>query len=273
MGKPKTKGRRSSANEVPITVAEKPANPPTPNADSLPDLSAGVLANLTKRIEQGFQDQKAQPQKEKKVAVSELKKKKDARPQPEPKPDNKKGKKRDRNGEVIAPLVGAEGKSVSKPDEREGQGNALENEIYAIGGSKEDYDLLAGVDSDSEMEIFEATPKKKSGKAVNENTLRNDIEKMLKGGNPSPASKSASKKAAVADTAPLAPKPARETKSPKEVKPSRETPKQNTLKKSNPNQEEVAGPKKLTQQHSSRSSNLVSFSFLHLPFQSRSKLT
>ncbi|PGH34765.1 ribosome biogenesis protein MAK21 [[Emmonsia] crescens] len=257
MGKPKTKGRRSSANEVPITVAEKPANPPTPNADSLPDLSAGVLANLTKRIEQGFQDQKAQPQKEKKVAVSELKKKKDARPQPEPKPDNKKGKKRDRNGEVIAPLVGAEGKSVSKPDEREGQGNALENEIYAIGGSKEDYDLLAGVDSDSEMEIFEATPKKKSGKAVNENTLRNDIEKMLKGGNPSPASKSASKKAAVADTAPLAPKPARETKSPKEVKPSRETPKQNTLKKSNPNQEEVAGPKKLTQQHSSRSSNLV----------------
>ncbi|PGH00151.1 ribosome biogenesis protein MAK21 [Blastomyces parvus] len=264
MGKPKTKGGRFSANEIPITAAEKPANPSTANADSLPDLSAGVLANLTKRIEQGFQDQKSQPQKEKKANGSELKKKKDARPQSEPKPDNKKGKKRDRNGEVIAPQVGAKGKPESKLDERGAHGNALENEIYAIGGTKEDYDLIAGIDSDSEMEVFEDTPKQRNGKSVNENTLRRDIEKMLGGDNPSPAPKSTAKKADVADPIHLAPKPAKETKLAKENKPpkdtllSRETPTQNTLKKkSNPNQEEVAGPKKLTQQQSVRSSNLV----------------
>ncbi|EEQ85006.1 hypothetical protein RJZ56_007198 [Blastomyces dermatitidis] len=258
MGKPKTKGRRFSANEVPIAAAEKPANSSTTNTDSLPDLSTGVLANLTKRIEQGLQDQKSQPRKEPKATASELKKKKDARPQFERKPDNKKGKKRDRNGEVIAPRVSAKGKPGSKLDEGGAHGSALENEIYSIGGTKEDYDLLAGIDSDSEMEVFEDTPNKQNGKSVNENTLRKDLEKMLGADNPSPASKPTAKKANVANPIHLAPKPAKETKPPKDIQPSIETPTQNTLKKkSNPNQEEVSGSKKLTQQHSARSSNLV----------------
>ncbi|OAX82919.1 hypothetical protein ACJ72_02726 [Emergomyces africanus] len=257
MGKPKTKGRRSSANEVPVTVAEKPANSPIPNVDSLPDLSAGVLANLTKRIEQGLQDQKTQPQKERSVAASELRKKKDVRPQPEPKPDNQKGKKRDRNGEVIIAHGGAKGNSVPKDAERNSNGTQLENEIYAIGGSKEDYDLLAGVDSDSEMEVSEDGPGMQRGKAVNENTLRNDIEKMLKGENPSPAPKPANKKSVVTDIAPPAPKPPKENKAPKETKTSRENQNQQPLQKPHSDQDGVAGSKKLTQQQSSRSSNLA----------------
>ncbi|OJD28055.1 hypothetical protein ACJ73_00538 [Blastomyces percursus] len=255
MGKPKTKGRRFSANEV---ASEKPANSSTANADSLPDLSAGVLANLTKRIEQGLQDQKSQPQKEPKATASELKKKKNSRLQSEPKLDNKKGKKRDRNGEIIAPQVSVTGKPGSKLDEKGTHGSALENEIYAIGGTKEDYDLLAGIDSDSEMEVFEDTPDKQNGKSVNENTLRKDLEKMLGGDNPSQAPNPTAKKADVANPIHLAPKPAKETKPPKDIQSSREIPTQNTLnKKSNPNQVEVAGSKKITQQHSARSSNLV----------------
>ncbi|OJD18298.1 hypothetical protein AJ78_01674 [Emergomyces pasteurianus Ep9510] len=259
MGKPKTKGRRSSANQVPITVIEKPANPPVPDVDSLPDLSVGVLASLTKRIEQGLQDQKTQPQKEKKVTASELRKKKDVRPQPKTKPDNQKGKKRDRNGEVIAPRGGPKGNSAPKPDEREGHGTQLENEIYAIGGSKEDYDLLAGVDSDSEMEVYADRPGTQSGKAVNENTLRNDIEKMLKGENPSPAPMPGSKMSAVADIATPTPKPSKEKKAPKETKMPQETPNQKTLQKPHPRPEEIASSKKLIQQQNSRSpsSNLV----------------
>lgn len=260
MGKPKTKERRSSANGVPNTASEMPANPLTLNADSLPDLSLSVLAKLKRRIEQGFQDQEPQSQKDKKVSLSELKQKTNAGPQSEPKAVNKKGKKRDRNGEIIAPQEGKE-KPRSKFDERGENGNLLENEIYAIGGTKEDYDLLADVESDSEMEIFEDTPRKYSAKAVNEHTLRNDIEKMLKGDNPSPPPKPASKKAVVADIVPIDPKPAKESKSLQQVKPSKEAPKQNTLKKPNPNQEEVSVPGRLAQQRDTRSSNLVSFYF------------
>ncbi|EGC43319.1 CCAAT-box-binding transcription factor [Histoplasma capsulatum var. duboisii H88] len=256
MGKPKTKERRSSANGVPNTASEMPANPLTPNADSLPDLSLSVLAKLKRRIEQGFQDQKPQSQKDKKVSVSELKQKANAGPQSEPKAVNKKGKKRDRNGEIIAPQEGKE-KPRSKFDERGENGNLLENEIYAIGGTKEDYDLLVDVESDSEMEIFEDTPRKYNAKAVNEHTLHNDIEKMLKGDNPSPAPKPASKKAVVADIVPIDPKPAKESKSLQQVKPSKEARKQNTLKKPNPNQEEVSVPGRLARQRDTRSSSLA----------------
>ncbi|PGG99901.1 hypothetical protein AJ79_08383 [Helicocarpus griseus UAMH5409] len=236
------KDRRSSANEATITAAETPANPPAPNGDSVPDFSAGVLANLTKRIEQRLQGQdgaETKPEKAKKAPVNDAKKKKDARPQPEAKPDNNKGKKRDRNGEVIGPQKAAKGKSAPR-EEREEQGDTLENEIYAIGGSKEDYDLLAGVDSDSEMEISEDGPTKQSGKGGSEKDLRDDIERMLKGGNPSSAPKPATKKTPVAETTP---------------KPSKEASKKNATKKQV--QQEEAVPKKQAQSQNSRLSNLA----------------
>ncbi|EEH41484.1 CCAAT-box-binding transcription factor [Paracoccidioides lutzii Pb01] len=258
MGKSKTKGRRSSANDIAISAAEKPAKPPVSNTDSLPDLSDGILANLTKRIEQRLQGRvgaETLPQKEVKAPTDELGNRKYAGPQAEVKSDNRKEKKRDWNGEVIAPQGAVKGRERPK-GKREGHGNKLENEIYAIGGSKEDYDLLAGIDSDSEMEMSAVTPKQ-DGKQVNENTLRNDIAQMLKGGNPSPASKPPSKKVSVAEAVTPVPasKPSREANSPKESKPSKEPPKKINLKK--PTHAEDSESKKLNQLHNSRLSNMV----------------
>ncbi|KAK2800988.1 hypothetical protein FQN51_005551 [Onygenales sp. PD_10] len=249
MGKSKVKSRRSSAGDPAATTGGVSVNASGPNADPLPDLSAGVLANLTERIQQRLQAPKSaekQPGKNKKASVNEPKKKQDAPPpQPPAKPDNKKGKKRDRNGDVIAPQQTAKGKAGSKEDKK-GNGKSLEDEIYAIGGSKEDYELLAGVDSDSEMELSED---KQSGKGVSEKALRADIERMLKGDNPSPAPKASAKKPAPAPSEPAAPaqKPAKQA--------PKETPKKNTPKK--PAQEEQPRPTKEAPSKSSRASNLA----------------
>ncbi|KAI1905562.1 RNA-binding ribosome biosynthesis protein mak21 [Ophidiomyces ophidiicola] len=88
-------------------------------------------------------------------------------------------KKRDRSGQVITH------QRRPTPKQKNAQcSNVLRQEIYAVGGTKEDYDLLACVESDSEMEDA-------LGEGCDDSeALRRNIAIILKGGviNSSPGS-------------------------------------------------------------------------------------
>ena len=63
--------------------------------------------------------------------------------------------------------------------EKKNDGDVLEREIYAIGGSKEDYELLADVESDSEIEMIQVAAAGSNG-TKDEEKLRKDIANMVK---------------------------------------------------------------------------------------------
>jgi ribosome biogenesis protein MAK21 len=93
------------------------------------------------------------------------------------------GKKRDRNGAVIEKEDKVQkGENLQKTnpqdedDEAGDEDDVLRKEILALGGSKEDFDLLAGVVSDSEAEDSAQTKP-----ALNEDALRKELAKLLKG--------------------------------------------------------------------------------------------
>ncbi|KAL1955791.1 hypothetical protein VTO42DRAFT_8111 [Malbranchea cinnamomea] len=169
----KGKGKRRSSTGAATTPGAGSTDVVKNAVDSLPNLSEGVLSKLTKTIEQKLQeDTKAKPQNPKKAGPVNNKELQFSN-----KPAAKKGKKRDRSGKVIPQKSNsnpAENLKASKSDD------ALEKEIYAIGGTREDYDLVAGVESGSEVDGDgdEAT----SGKGKNDDdALRNDIAKLLGG--------------------------------------------------------------------------------------------
>lgn len=180
----KSKGKRSSgANDV-IPDGGVAVNDSAPAADALPQLEESAFAGLRQKIEQRLKDQSASKQKPKnnkgKSGPSDMPQKKEPAPKPQPKQasnndKNNKGKKRDRNGEVIA----REDKVVSKdkkPASKENQDDVLRQEILALGGTEEDLDLIAGVGSDSEVE--DATEKKSKGKS-DDASLRKELSSIL----------------------------------------------------------------------------------------------
>ncbi|KAJ9367276.1 hypothetical protein DTO282F9_3303 [Paecilomyces variotii] len=181
----KNKGRRSTGGETSLPNGAAAIQESAPAQDSLPNLDESALANLTKRIEQRLKDGNGTPKKDQKKSkddsVNEGKKgkkdrkdKKDERKNPA-KQDSNKGKKRDRNGDVIS----REEKEAGKKNKDEAN-DALRQEILALGGSKEDFDLIAGVDSDSEVEGQNITSaKSKDGNS--EDALRKELSKMLEG--------------------------------------------------------------------------------------------
>lgn len=181
----KNKGRRSTGGETSLPNGAAAIQESAPAEDSLPNLDESALANLTKRIEQRLKDGNGTPKKDQKKSkddsVNEGKKgkkdrkdKKDERKNPA-KQDSNKGKKRDRNGDVIS----REEKEAGKKNKDEAN-DALRQEILALGGSKEDFDLIAGVDSDSEVEGQNITSaKSKDGNS--EDALRKELSKMLEG--------------------------------------------------------------------------------------------
>jgi ribosome biogenesis protein MAK21 len=112
----------------------------------------------------------------------EPRKKADETPVKEQRPpannSEKKGKKRDRSGKVIASKPNgtpADRAKASRPK------NALEQEIYAVGGTQDDYDLLAGVESGSEIEGEDAPTSLGLTKA-GDDELRKDLATLLGGG-------------------------------------------------------------------------------------------
>ncbi|CAG8897305.1 unnamed protein product [Penicillium nalgiovense] len=154
------KGKRSSgANEIaPATSTSAPAAETTP---SMPDESA--FAGLRQKIEQRLKNQNQSTGKGKKdntkpsapAANAFTNKGKQSPAKPGRPQDSAQGKKRDRNGEVIAREQNKGGmnkqekpKGVKKSNDDE----TLRQEIMAMGGTEEDLDLLAGVDSESEVE-------------------------------------------------------------------------------------------------------------------------
>lgn len=181
----KGKGKRSSgANE---TVADGGVSAtdtqPTPN---LPQLDEGAFAGLRQKIEQRLKDQnsgKGKGKNNKSKAPNEekaiTKKEKDTTPKKSGRnQESAQGKKRDRNGDVIAREEKKAGKNKqSKPEgpKQGGQDETLRQEILALGGTEEDLDLLAGVDSESEVEGGPSKSKTKGG----DDDLRKELSKML----------------------------------------------------------------------------------------------
>lgn len=155
------------------------------NTDSLPTFSGASLADLSKKISQKLQDSQN--------SKAKISSRKGPGPKTNTKPEskrddsvskstaseNKKGKKRDRNGQIITP------QTTKRPLERKNDSTseALEQEIYANGGTKEDFELLAGVESDSEMEVV-MDGGAGAAEADNESqTLRQNIASIMKGVN------------------------------------------------------------------------------------------
>ena len=194
----KSKGKRRSSAGATNAPIDSTINSTNNAADSLPDMSAGVLANLTKKIEQNLQGndktKPAAPKKSKPGLNKEL--------QPQAKVSDNKGKKRDRSGKVI-PSTNANRTQESKGAKGEEVDDVLEKEIYAFGGTREDYDLLAGLDSGSEVEWNDSAASK-GGK--DDSDLRNDIAKLLGGGNVSSSEPRREKPESAPAKAPVAPK-------------------------------------------------------------------
>lgn len=154
----KGKGKRSSgANE---TAPEANVSAPPADTTAMPDESA--FAGLRQKIEQRLKNQSQNSGKGKKNnktpapvkdTVSKKEKQspaKSSRPQ-----DTAQGKKRDRNGEVIArnEKNGVKEKQQKPKGSKKGNDDeTLRQEILAMGGTEEDLDLLAGIDSESEVE-------------------------------------------------------------------------------------------------------------------------
>ncbi|KAF3028342.1 hypothetical protein E8E15_001779 [Penicillium rubens] len=154
------KGKRSSgANEVaPATSTSAPATETTP---SMPDESA--FAGLRQKIEQRLKNQNQSTGKGKKdntkpsapAANASANKGKQSPAKPSRPQDSAQGKKRDRNGEVIAREQnngGMNKQEKPKGGKKSNEDETLRQEIMAMGGTEEDLDLLAGVDSESEVE-------------------------------------------------------------------------------------------------------------------------
>ncbi|KAJ1713796.1 CCAAT-box-binding transcription factor [Aspergillus flavus] len=180
----KGKGKRSSG--VTAVAPEGGANDSNAGANAVPQFEESAFAGLRQKIEQRLKDQNAakqKPKNNKKDASNDTPKKNN---ESTPKFDTKrndtyknKGKKRDRNGEVIAREdKNASGKDKSSKSKEADQSDALRQEILALGGTEEDYDMLAGVDSESEVEDAKNTSKG-SGSKSEEDALRKELSGIL----------------------------------------------------------------------------------------------
>lgn len=183
----KGKGKRASgANEAlpesGVSVSE-PQNTP-----GLPQIDESAFAGLRQKIEQRLKDQSSGKGKSKKTGKPDAsaektptKKEKDVAPKAGKFPESAHGKKRDRNGDVIAREEKKGGKDKRgqpekiQPEKKGNNDDALRQEILALGGTEEDLDLLAGIDSESEVEGAPSKPKGQGG----DEDLRKELSKML----------------------------------------------------------------------------------------------
>lgn len=182
----KGKGKRSSGVNTIVPEGGVPVNDSNIGADA-PQIEESAFAGLRQKIEQRLKDQNSAKQKpnNKKAKATPNdtpKKNNDAVPKPVTKradTDKNKGKKRDRNGEVIArDDKNASGKDKSSKSKEADQTDALRQEILALGGTEEDYDLLAGVDSESEVEDEKDASKGSKSKSE-EDALRKELSGIL----------------------------------------------------------------------------------------------
>ncbi|KGO73504.1 CCAAT-binding factor [Penicillium italicum] len=172
------KGKRSSGatENAPATSVSTPAAETMP---FMPDESA--FAGLRQKIEQRLKNQNQSTGKGKKdntkpsafAVNASATKGKPSSANPGRNQDSAQGKKRDRNGEVIAREQNKGGftkQEKPKVGKKTNDDETLRQEILAMGGTEEDLDLLAGVDSESEVEG-------ESGKV--DDDLRKQLSSML----------------------------------------------------------------------------------------------
>lgn len=183
----KGKGKRSSGADTVIPDGGVAVNDSNAGTETLPQIEESAFAGLRQKIEQKLKDQNnAKQQKSKNKSKSDSKDtpKKENAPKPGPTQDSKKanddnkGKKRDRNGDVIAKEEKTGGKGKPSKSSSEDENDALRQEILALGGTEEDLDLVAGVGSESEVEDKADAPKKQSNKS-NDDSLRKELSSML----------------------------------------------------------------------------------------------
>ncbi|KAK2750339.1 hypothetical protein FQN57_003819 [Myotisia sp. PD_48] len=159
----------------------------TEDASMLPQFPDISVANLTKRIEQklkgrGKEDEAGEKSTQNvKPKPSKIANSKERGLRSENQQAPKANKKRDRSGKPIVPHTNENRQSSNST--HGGRNKSLEDEIYSIGGTKEDLDLIAGVESDSEMEDKDNT----AGTANNLDKLRKDLGKLINGGDSAPA--------------------------------------------------------------------------------------
>lgn len=178
----KEKGKRSSGASEAV-LDRGMAVPDTQATPSVPQLDESAFAGLRQKIEQRLKGQSSgkvksnknsKPQVPAKQALA--KKGKEAISKPNKSRETAQGKKRDHHGEVIArdEKNGGKNKERKSGSSKNDADETLRQEILALGGTEEDFDLLAGVDSESEVEDAPATSKKGS-----EDALRKELSKML----------------------------------------------------------------------------------------------
>ncbi|EED24119.1 CCAAT-box-binding transcription factor [Talaromyces stipitatus ATCC 10500] len=179
----KNKEKRSSTGKA--SQAEKPHDVGESKAsadDNILSLDAGALANLTRNIEQKLKDGKDAANKKsqrqvnnsrtgtKKSPLKDVREKKETTNKPQ---NSNQGKKRNRDGEFIdKPAKGGNAEIDRSQD------NILRKEILALGGSEEDFDLVAEVASDSEVEGPASGPNKRAGSS--DDALRKELAQLLK---------------------------------------------------------------------------------------------
>ena len=185
----KGKGKRPSEMKEEIAEGETKND----SAGSAPKLDESAFAGLRQTIEQRLKNEnESKQQKENKKknntggknpnknstndAKSAKDKSKDNKHTPVVKQDTNKGKKRGNDGEVIPKR---EENDRVKIQPRDGDENdILHKEILALGGTHEDFDLLANVDSEEEIDVsadVSTNPKNKT----EESSIRNELSKIL----------------------------------------------------------------------------------------------
>lgn len=179
----KGKGKRSSG----VTGTAADARAPSAKPQITPDMSQldeSAFAGLRQTIEQRLKNQSSSKGKSKKdnkpqasIEITPTKMGQSTALRTGKKQDSTQGKKRDRNGDVIARegKKGGKNKQTKPEDSKDEEEIAtLRQEILALGGTEEDLELLAGVDSESEVEGVSS-----KGNKGGDNDLRKELSKML----------------------------------------------------------------------------------------------
>lgn len=188
MAKNNNKGKDSAIPNGGVAL-----NDSNTGGDSLPNFEENAFAGLRQKIEQKLKDQNSKsknkgkggakdalkddiPKKDAPTPKKDNNNKKETAPKPapkqEPKNDNK-GKKRDRSGDVIMREEKPAGKDKAS---KSNDDDTLRQEILALGGTEEDLDLIAGAESEDEVE--DANISRKSGKS-DDDALRKELSGML----------------------------------------------------------------------------------------------
>ncbi|KAL2872024.1 RNA-binding ribosome biosynthesis protein MAK21 [Aspergillus lucknowensis] len=183
----KGKGKRSSGASSKPAKGGVPDAAPNSGPDAFPQLEESAFAGLRQKIEQKLKDgatkQKAKNNKSKPAPAEDAKisKQSPAKTDSKSKPKSDKnshGKKRDRNGDVIAREAQNEsGKAQKSNLGKSDRDDTLRQEILALGGTEEDFEMLAGVDSEDEAD--DANTLKESKGGSDEASLRKELSTIL----------------------------------------------------------------------------------------------